>query len=99
MEVRGVGVDTQGRCVHWHSRVDVAANTCGACRELWACSLCHAALADHPFAPVGREERSVLCGACGAMLTHAEYATGACPACGHGFNPGCKAHEDVYFRA
>ena len=37
-----------------------------------------------------------MCGACGHMMTHAEYGI-SCPSCGHPFNPGCKTHEDVYF--
>ena len=96
MRIRGIDVDAQGRCAHWHSDVDVVANTCGACHELWACALCHDELADHRFAPVDRHLPSVMCGACGRMMTHAEYGA-SCPACGHPFNPGCKTHEDVYF--
>ena len=97
MVIHGIDVDTQGRCAHWHSERDVVANTCGACAKLWACSLCHDECADHEFAPVERSERSVMCGACGHMMTHAEYGA-SCPTCNHPFNPGCKAHEDVYFQ-
>lgn len=97
MVIHGIDVDRQGRCAHWHSERDVVANTCGACKKLWACSLCHDECADHEFAPVERSERSVMCGACGHMMTHAEYGA-ACPACAHPFNPGCKAHENVYFQ-
>lgn len=94
--IHGIDVDSQGRCAHWHSERDVVANTCGACGKLWACSLCHDECENHSFAPVDRRERSVMCGACGHMMTHAEYGA-SCPACGHPFNPGCKTHEDVYF--
>lgn len=96
MRIRGIDVDAQSRCAHWHSDVDVVANTCGACHELWACALCHDELADHRFAPVDRHLPSVMCGACGRMMTHAEYGA-SCPSCGHPFNPGCKLHEDTYF--
>ena len=54
------------------------ANTCGACGKLWACALCHEALADHSFEPVDRQLRSVMCGVCGHMMTYAEYGA-SCP--------------------
>lgn len=85
MVIHGIAVDAQGRCAHWHSERDVVANTCGECSKLWACSLYHDELADHGFVPVDRQLPSVMHGA-------------FCPSCGHPFNPGCKAHEDVYFR-
>lgn len=97
MKIHGIDVDPQGRCAHWHSECDVIANTCGSCHKLWACSLCHDELADHRFVGVDKHLRSVMCGACGYMMTHAEYGA-ACPSCGHPFNPGCKLHESVYFR-
>lgn len=84
MKIHGIDVDPQGRCAHWHSECDVVANTCGACHKLWACSLCHDELADHRFVGVDKHLRSVMCG--------------PCPSCGHPFNPGCKLHENVYFR-
>ena len=94
--IHGVDVDPQGRCAHWHSEVDVVANTCGACNKLWACSRCHDELADHRFAGVDKRARSIMCGACGHRMTYGEYGA-SCPSCGHPFNPGCKLHESVYF--
>lgn len=40
-------------------------------------------------------------GACGATLTAADYAAAdsRCPACDHGFNPGCRPHWPLYFES
>lgn len=102
--VRGVEVDAQARCAHWHSPLDVIAIRAGCCGEYYACAACHDALADHPLEPLSREERDapgVLCGVCRAELTVAEYlACGyRCPRCGAAFNPGCARHHHLYFAA
>ncbi|MCZ9310117.1 CHY zinc finger protein [Corynebacterium uberis] len=97
--IRGVGVDAQGRCAHYHREVDVVALWCVTCQQFWACHACHEELANHRFgrAPV-RGVAAVLCGACGFTMEAAQYqCVTQCPACGHGFNPGCAAHASRYF--
>src|SRR5712664_1780871 len=101
-EVRGVEIDAQTRCVHWHSAVDIVAIKMRCCRVYWACKDCHVALAGHAIAVWGRgewEERAVLCGACGVEMTIREYmdCESRCPGCGAGFNPGCRGHWHFYF--
>ena len=46
-----------------------------------------------------RHATAVLCGACGARLSIAEYlvARSRCPRCGVAFNPGCANHHHLYF--
>lgn len=95
--IRGVGVDAQGRCVHYRSLVDVIGNRCATCGDYFACHLCHAQLADHDFGrmPVDAAD-SLVCGACGHQMGYADRQAG-CPSCGHFFNPGCHAHDHLYF--
>lgn len=95
-QIRGIGLDEEGRCVHWNSYRDVVANTCGVCGDLWACSLCHDEVAGHGFGAVDKQLPSVMCGVCGTRMTFYEYGE-SCPGCGHEFNSGCKLHESTYF--
>jgi uncharacterized CHY-type Zn-finger protein len=101
-EVRGVEVDAETRCAHWHSPVDIVAIKMACCGVYWACKDCHEALAGHAIAVWGREEweeRAVLCGACWREMTIREYmeCESRCPGCGAGFNPGCRKHHHFYF--
>lgn len=100
--VRGVDVDPETRCAHYHTRRDVVALAFPCCEPFYPCFECHEAVADHPAErwPAGSDdERAVLCGACGRDLAIREYVTGdlACPDCGAPFNPGCRNHFDRYF--
>jgi uncharacterized CHY-type Zn-finger protein len=102
-EVRGIDVDAQTRCAHWHSAVDIVAIKTACCGVYWACKDCHEALAGHAIAVWPRREwdaRAVLCGACGAEMTIREYweCESRCPGCGAGFNPGCRKHWHFYFK-
>jgi uncharacterized CHY-type Zn-finger protein len=101
-EVRGLELDPQSRCAHWHSPLDIVALKMRCCGVYYACRACHDALADHPaqlWPLAEREMPVVLCGACQAELSIAAYLAcdEACPACGAPFNPGCKLHRHLYF--
>ncbi|HEY1803534.1 MAG TPA: CHY zinc finger protein [Terracidiphilus sp.] len=101
-EVRGVDVDTQSRCAHYHSALDVLAIKMKCCGAYYACKDCHEALADHPIEVWLQSERAqlaVLCGVCGHEMSIAQYLSSgyACPACGAAFNPGCRKHYPAYF--
>lgn len=99
MEIQGVDVDEQGRCVHYRGPRDVVGNRCATCGHYWACHACHQELAGHPFGrmPVSAPA-SVLCGACGHTMDYPEYSAAAsCPDCAHPFNPGCELHAPIYF--
>lgn len=100
--VRGVDVDPETRCAHYHTERDVVAFRFACCEPYYPCFRCHEELEDHGAVPWPRErfdEPSVLCGACDTALTVPEYLAGeySCPACGAAFNPGCEKHADLYF--
>jgi len=101
-QVRGVGMDAETRCVHYRSPLDIVAIRMKCCGAYYACKDCHDALADHPIDVWPRREwdsKAILCGACGAELTIAEYMTAGyqCPRCSAGFNPACRNHYSFYF--
>lgn len=100
--VFGLDVDSQTRCRHYHSPVDIIAIKFRCCGQFYPCHACHEALTDHaaevwPVEEFG--ERAVLCGACGHLLTIREYLASAhrCPVCRAEFNPGCARHRHLYF--
>lgn len=93
--IRGELVDDHGRCIHYHSPLDVVANKCSVCQEYWACYQCHSD-AGHEFGPMPLSELAVMCGVCGHEITGHSYAD-SCPSCGARFNPGCKLHAGIYF--
>jgi uncharacterized CHY-type Zn-finger protein len=100
--VRGVNLDAQTRCVHYHSAADIVAIKMKCCGVYYACKDCHTELAGHAIAVWPRsewEQRAVLCGACGAELTIREYlqSKSRCPAGSAVFNPGCRKHHHFYF--
>ena len=100
--VRGVDLDGQTRCAHYHGPADIIAIKMKCCGEFYACKDCHDALAGHAIEPWPRKEwaqKVILCGHCGADLSIAEYmqCESRCPACGAGFNPGCRNHYHFYF--
>ncbi len=100
--LRGVAVDSETRCVHWDSQVDVVALRFGCCETYYPCFKCHAAVSDHEpqVWPRSRfDEPAVLCGVCRETLTARAYLDGddSCPHCGAAFNPGCRHHRHLYF--
>jgi uncharacterized CHY-type Zn-finger protein len=101
--VRGVNLDSQTRCEHYHGPTDIIAIKMKCCGLYYACKDCHEMLADHPIAVWPESEwnqQAVLCGACGAMLTILQYmqSDSRCAACGAQFNPGCRSHYHLYFQ-
>jgi uncharacterized CHY-type Zn-finger protein len=101
-EVRGINLDSQTRCVHYRSALDIIAIKMKCCGVYYACKECHAALSDHPVEVWPQAEWSqpaVLCGACGSELRIAQYMASGykCPDCGVAFNPGCRSHYHFYF--
>ena len=100
-DVRGAVVDTETRCIHYSTELDVIAIRFFCCGEFYPCHLCHEEAVDHQSErwPIDRRnEPAVLCGRCGHVLTVGEYgAAETCPSCGGMFNPGCKLHWNLYF--
>ena len=100
--VRGVAVDAQSRCAHYHSATDIIAIRMRCCGAYYACAACHETLAGHPIDRWDRHEwdvQAVRCGACGRALSIREYLScgDRCPGCGAPFNPGCRNHYHLYF--
>ncbi|MDN5961960.1 MAG: CHY zinc finger protein [Propionibacterium sp.] len=94
----GIGLDAEGRCTHYHQASDVVALKCAQCGRYYACYQCHDALEHHRFMATGPDGPTpTLCCACNTALSHEQYSQGACPACGHEFNPRCALHKDIYF--
>src|ERR1700730_18398370 len=84
--VRGIDLDAQTRCLHYHSAADIVAIKMKCCGVYYACKDCHIALAEHAIVVWPRlewDERAVRCGACGMELTIQEYLEGesSCPGC------------------
>ena len=101
-EVRGVNLDPQTRCEHYHGHADIIAIKTKCCGVYYACKDCHNALADHPIRVWPEEEwgkPAILCGACGLELTIHQYmkSESRCPGCWEQFNPGCRNHYHFYF--
>lgn len=100
--VLGLNLDSQNRCAHYHTTLDIIAIKMRCCGEYYACAECHDALAEHHIEVWPREERdqmAVLCGACHTELSINEYlrCDSCCPACGARFNTRCRNHHHLYF--
>jgi uncharacterized CHY-type Zn-finger protein len=103
-DVRGVNLDLQNRCEHYHGPADIVAIKMKCCGVYYACNDCHIALADHAaevWAETEWDETAILCGACKTQLTIREYmrSSSSCPACCAPFNPRCRNHYHLYFDA
>ena len=102
-KAKGIQLDDQTRCAHWHSPVDIIAIKFACCNEYYACYDCHQALADHEPKRWPREsfdqEEAILCGACQKTMTITTYmnANSTCPQCGASFNSRCQLHWHLYF--
>ena len=101
-EVRGLNLDPQTRCLHYHKHADIIAIKMKCCATYYACKDCHIAIAGHAIEVWPRSEwnqEAILCGACGAKLTICAYllCESRCPVCSAPFNPGCRNHHHFYF--
>ncbi|WP_376776801.1 CHY zinc finger protein [Sporosarcina sp. NCCP-2331] len=104
MEVHGLLIDEETRCVHFHTEADRIAIKFYCCKTYYPCYDCHeeTGCGDHAVWPVEQfDEKAVLCGSCGHELTVNEYINShhRCPSCRSGFNPGCSLHRNLYFAA
>jgi uncharacterized CHY-type Zn-finger protein len=101
--VRGINLDPQTRCEHYHGSTDIIAIKMKCCGVYYACKDCHAAMADHEITVWPENEwnqEAILCGACGTTLTILQYmqSDSRCPACRAQFNPRCCDHYHCYFQ-
>jgi uncharacterized CHY-type Zn-finger protein len=101
--VCGVELDSETRCAHYRTPLDIIAIRMKCCGVYYACKDCHNSLADHPIQGWPQSEwdqPAVLCGACKTELRIRDYleCENLCPACGAHFNPGCRSHYQFYFQ-
>nr|WP_301108132.1 CHY zinc finger protein [Sporosarcina sp.] len=102
MEVYGLIIDDETRCVHYYTKADRIAIRFYCCQNYYPCYECHEATGcgKHAVWPSDQfDEKAVLCGSCGYELTVNEYFSShyRCPTCHSGFNPGCSVHRNLYF--
>lgn len=95
-------LDGETRCLHYHSPKDIIALKCFTCRRYYPCYQCHETYETHAYQPYPSwlGDEVVFCGACQTGLTISAYRQGGgfCLNCSASFNPGCKAHEHIYFK-
>lgn len=92
-------LDNEGRCIHWHSKLDVIANRCALCGKYYACYKCHDLAEDHAFVPypINSSSKIVMCGVCGYQFTYKHYQEiKVCDRCKSPFNPRCSLHQSIY---
>ena len=97
-KIYGKLTDSQGRCIHYNSPLDIIANKCGICKKFYACYKCHDETENHTFGAVAAfEKETVMCGVCGQKFSYAEYSKlTSCPKCSSLFNPKCSLHCKIY---
>src|SRR5262249_13065307 len=101
-QVRGLDLDPETRCRHYHGPTDIVAIKMKCCSEYYSCKDCHETLAAHAIEVWPEKEwdlEAILCGACGAELSVRRYlhSGSVCPECGAQFNPRCSNHYHFYF--
>jgi uncharacterized CHY-type Zn-finger protein len=102
VEINGVDVDPETRCLHYHEANDIIALKLKCCDQWFPCHECHVELAGHVARVWSRkefDELAVLCGGCGHLLTIRKYleCCSVCPQCKRSFNPRCAHHRHLYF--
>ncbi|MGX7775790.1 CHY zinc finger protein [Streptococcus pluranimalium] len=98
MFFKGIDIDENSRCRHYHTEQDIVALKCADCQPYYACYKCHDVLEDHTFKATSSDEPyPVICGACQSYLTFSAYKRGSCPQCDAVFNPNCQLHDHIYF--
>lgn len=91
-------IDIETRCSHYSSPLDIIAIKFKCCNQFYPCYKCHPLTHDIARFDRSSEIRMILCGVCRKELTFTEYSSKLqCLNCNAKFNPGCKAHYDIYF--
>ncbi|MDF8375009.1 hypothetical protein G9401_05360 [Weissella paramesenteroides] len=97
--IHGIQLDSDGRCLHYHTNNDIVALKCAQCHQYFACYQCHDAIMSHEFMPANPEDKSVMCGVCHHIMNYQDYSQNSCPNCHHAFNPRCALHHEIYFES
>lgn len=101
MKLKGLLIDSQTRCEHYHSELDIIAIKFKCCNTFYPCYQCHEVFEKHS---INRwklsefQEKAILCGNCKEELSINEYMQNtSCPKCKAHFNPKCANHYHLYF--
>ena len=101
IKLKGLLVDEETRCEHYHSELDIVAIKFKCCETFYPCYLCHNVCEDHEpkrWSSEELDEKAILCGSCRNVLSIREYLnTDSCPNCNKQFNPRCSNHYHLYF--
>jgi uncharacterized CHY-type Zn-finger protein len=102
VEIKGKIIDSETRCVHYHSSQDIIAIKFKCCHEYYACYECHKETTEHEPTTWTKGERNITaikCGVCKLEMTIETYLQSGnhCPACHAAFNPKCANHYHLYF--
>ena len=101
MNVKGLLVDNETRCEHYHSPLDIIAIKCKCCEIFYPCYRCHQFCESHEiirWKSSEWDEKAILCGHCKKVLSIREYMnTDICIYCKAKFNPKCANHYHFYF--
>jgi uncharacterized CHY-type Zn-finger protein len=102
VRIFGKPIDTQTRCIHWHSSLDIIAIKFKCCDKYFPCYSCHEETSTHQAQvwPITEfDTKAILCGECGTELSINDYmgCNNTCPKCSSLFNPGCSKHYHLYF--
>ena len=104
IKVYGKLVDSETRCEHYHSPLDIIAIKFKCCDKYYPCYECHEETTDHTAMVWNKDEgdtKGILCGVCKYELTINEYmnSNDKCPNCRSAFNPNCRKHYHLYFQS
>ncbi|WDF05214.1 CHY zinc finger protein [Shouchella hunanensis] len=99
--VKGRVIDTETRCVHYSTVVDVVAIQFACCHDFYPCYKCHDEAVEHvrtQWSKTAFEQQAIMCGVCKELLTIHQYLNAdQCPHCYVAFNPNCSLHNHLYF--
>ena len=100
--IYGNTLDTESRCTHYHSSLDIIAIKMKCCNKYYACIFCHEENEDHSATVWPKSEfdtHAILCGNCKTEITITQYLKSKyeCPNCTAAFNPKCSNHNHFYF--
>ncbi len=99
IKIFGCTIDSDTRCKHWNSKLDIIAIKLACCQKYYPCYLCHEENEYHKIEQWNNDEKAILCGVCKNDLLISEYlkCDNKCPSCKSDFNPNCQKHYLFYF--
>ena len=102
IKVYGQTIDSQTRCTHYHTQLDIIAIKFKCCKKYYPCYKCHQEAEIHTpqvWSATEQDQKAILCGVCRYELTIEEYLNSGnkCISCQSDFNPGCSLHYHLYF--